>query len=353
LSIEDNQDHSDHRGQRGSCLDRFLAELPRDRQQLSTRRAEPGEDVAQSRHLKKRVVVVVFLLTMALSSFGMGIWPSQSIHSLTQTGQNFRRAALLDSLSLTDHDPSFIWNVTRTLNLAGYTVDYYPPSQVTVALFRDLPSKSYGLVIIRSHTAIYYGVPTSVSIVTSEIYDKSRYVYEQLGGQVAPAVVRPGNTFFAITPSFFKESMQGNFRGAIVVQMGCSSLQGNHYIATAFINKGASNFVGWDDSVGSGYTDRVTQNFVSSLARGDSVGEAVGIAGGPDPTFGGKLSFLDTALPSSEHFDDQLIAFGEFGILLSVTLLITARLVRGATNNRHCTFRTPLVPDNVINVLFE
>jgi len=339
LKEEDKRNESDSPGRREPDLDRILAELPRNRKRLLASKAEPARKVSLSNRSKKFIVVSAFLLTIALSSFVIGLWPSASIQSLSQMGRNTRKAALLDSLSLTDQDPLFIWNVTHTLNLAGYAVDYYSPSQVTVALYRELPLKSYGIVILRSHTAIYYGVPTSISIVTSETYDKSRYVYEQFVGQVAPAVVRPGNTFFAITPSFVKDAMQGNLRGTIVVQMGCSSLQGSHYIATAFISKGASNFVGWDDSVGSGYTDIVTQNFVSSLAHGSSVGDAVASAGGPDPAFHGRLNFLDTALSAREQFGDQLITFGGFTILLSVTLLVTMRLLRTATTYRNTAVR--------------
>jgi hypothetical protein len=283
------------------------------------------------------MLVVIFSI-IALSSFLGTAWSAQVFHSLFQTSQNIPRAALIDPLSLTDSDPSFLWNVTHTLNLAGYAVDYYPPSQVTVALFRDLPFQGYRIVIIRSHTAIFYGIPTSISIVTSEVYDKSKYIYEQLVGQVAPAVVRPGNTFFAITPSFVRDAMQGNFGGAVVVEMGCSSLQGNHYIATAFINKGVSNFVGWDDAVGSRYTDGVTQNFVSSLAHGHTVGDAVGSAGGPDPTYTGRLSFLNVALAGREQFGDQLITFSEFAILLSITLVVTWRVVRGTRRHRRVSF---------------
>jgi hypothetical protein len=184
------------------------------------------------------------------------------------------------------------------------------------------------MVIIRSHTARFFGVPTSLSIVTSEPYTTSRYVYEQLVGQVAPAVVRPGNTYFAITPSFVRDAMQGNFWGTMVIQMGCSTLQGNHAIATAFMIKGASAFVGWDDSVGSSYTDITTQNFVSSLVHGHVVGEAVASAGAPDPTYNGKLSFLDPATVSHDRFYNAIATFGEWAILLSVTLLVIEKFVK-------------------------
>ncbi|HWY27663.1 MAG TPA: hypothetical protein VNW25_00235 [Candidatus Sulfotelmatobacter sp.] len=318
---------------RESRLDSFLAESLGNQRSLSTQGVVAKRTVTRSHRLEKHVMLVAFLLIIAVSGFTVAVWPSQTLHSLIQMSQDTRKAALLDSLSLTDPDPSFIWNVTRTLHNSGYTVDYYGPHQVTVALFRSLPFHDYRIVIIRSHTAIFYGIPTSVSIVTSENYTESRYVYEQLVGQVAPAIVRPGNTYFAITPSFVRDAMQGNFRGTILVEMGCSSLQGDHYIATAFVSKGVSNFVGWDNAVGSRYTDGATQNFVSSLAGGKTLEEAIGSAGGPDPTYHGRLSYLDTALSGREQFGSPLITFSVFAILLSVTLLVTRRVI-GGTRSR-------------------
>ena len=243
-------------------------------------------------------------------------------------GQSSSRAALIDSLSVSDPDPLFVSNVTHTLSNAGITVDYYPPSQVTVGLFRNLPSEGYRMIIIRSHTATFFGVPTSLAIVTSEPYTKSKYVYEQLVGQVAPAVVRPGNTYFAITPSFVRDAMQGNFWGTVVIQMGCSTLQGNHAIATAFMLKGASAFVGWDDSVGSSYTDLTTENFLSSFVHGHVISEALSSAGGPDPTYNGRLSSLDPAAVSHDRFENAIATFGEWAVLLSVTLLVAEKLVK-------------------------
>jgi hypothetical protein len=265
---------------------------------------------------------------VVLSSLGLIASPPLPVHLLLHTNQSSPRAVLIDSLSLTDPDPPFVWNVTHSLSVAGYSVDYYGPSQVTVSLFRNLALQNYKLVIIRSHTATYQGVPTGLSIVTSEPYSKSKYVYEQLVGQVAPATVRPGNTFFSITPAFVRSAITGGFQDAIVIQMGCSALLGNHDIATAFIDKGASAFIGWDNLVSSWYTDVSTQNVVSSIVHGHTVGEAVSSAGGPDPGYGGQLGFLDAGSTSQARFNGQLTTVFGWIALFSVTLLVSRRLVR-------------------------
>jgi hypothetical protein len=213
------------KGRREHELDGLLARLLKQRHTSFNGRDMIQRRMAASLRLGRRRLLVALVLSVSLLGFVITAWPPQSLHSLFQTGQISSKAALIDSLSLSDPDPSFVWNVTRSLSSVGITVDYYGPSQVTVGLFRNLPSQGYRMLIIRSHTATFFGVPTSLSIVTSEPYTKSRYVYEQLVGQVAPAVVRPGNTYFAITPSFVRDAMQGNFWGTVVIQMGCSTLR--------------------------------------------------------------------------------------------------------------------------------
>lgn len=80
--------------------------------------------------------------------------------------------------------------------------------------------------------------------------------------------------------------------------------------------------------MGSWYTDVTTENLVSSLLRGHVVGEAVASAGGPDPVYNGRLSFLGPATVSHDRFDNALTTFGEWAILLSVTLLVAEKVVK-------------------------
>jgi len=253
-------------------------------------------------------------------------FPALQLHLIT--GENSLKAVLIDSLSLTDPDPLFISNVTHSLSVAGYAVDYYGPSTVTVDLFRNIALQNYRIVIIRGHTATYQGIPTSLSIVTTEPYSSLKHVYEQVIGQVAPAIVRPGNTFFAITPSFIRDAIKGNLRDTLVVQMGCGTLSGNRDIATAFIDKGANAFVGWNSTVSSWYTDFATQKFVTSLEHGQTVSEAVASAGGPDPVNGGRLGFLDAPATSQDQFNIRMTTILGTMIILSVSLLAVGKLVK-------------------------
>jgi hypothetical protein len=263
-----------------------------------------------------------------ICSLGMVSSPFQALQPLLSNGGSLQKAALIDSLSFTDPDPFFISNVTRTLSAAGYSVDYYGPSRVTVALFRNLAFQNYKLIIIRSHTATTWGIPTSLSIVTSEPYSSLKYAYQQLIGQVAPAVVRPGNSFFAITPSFIRDAISGNLRDTLVVQMGCGTLSGNREIATAFIDKGARGFIGWSDTVSSWYTDLAIQKFVGVLVHGHPIADAVTSAGGPDPVFGGRLGFLEAPDTSGAQLSLRMTSVLGSLIFLSAILLVTWRLFR-------------------------
>ena len=193
----------------------------------------------------------------------------------------------MDQLSLNYPDPSFTTNITNALNAAGYSVDYSGPSSTAVDSFRQLPDQGYDLIIIRAHTG------SSQSIITAEPYSQSEYVADQLAGRLVPAQVDGGPLYFAVTPKFVSQDMTGRFSESTIMVMGCSALEGTQEIATAFLDKGASFFVGWDSSVSIIHTDTSTVAFVKLLSGGKSLPEATALAGGVDPIYGAKLQYLD------------------------------------------------------------
>lgn len=235
-------------------------------------------------------------------------WPSQTTNGTLKT-------ALVDELALTDPNPSFITNITKTLSAAGYAVDYYSPSEVTVDLFRNLPLKDYRIVLIRSHTG------SSQSIITSQSYSTSQYGYEQLVDQVGSAVIGSGPLYFSITPSFVQDAVRGDFHGAVIIAMGCATFQGTPNLAKAFIHRGAADFVGWDTTVSPQHSDASTQNLVWYLAHGNTVQEAVVNAGVPDPVYHARLSYLDAGSVSKQQVANELITFGELAALISALVI--------------------------------
>lgn len=62
-----------------------------------------------------------------------------------------KTAAIVDQLSLSEPNPGFLASAARTLEQAGYLVDYYPADQVSVDLYRYLPTFDYDLIAFRVH----------------------------------------------------------------------------------------------------------------------------------------------------------------------------------------------------------
>jgi hypothetical protein len=183
------------------------------------------------------------------------------------------RAALVDEVSATIADPYFLQNVTDTLRSVGYTVDYYGPRAVTVDLFKTLPSKGYGIVILREHsTGLTGGV---IALVTSEVFDPSKYVSEQEAGLVLEATIGSNSTaYFAITPTFIREATQGIFPNTIIVATGCAGLADSE-MAQAFISRGAKVYISWDQVVFANQSDGGAILLIRSMTSGYRVDQAV------------------------------------------------------------------------------
>jgi hypothetical protein len=209
------------------------------------------------------------------------LWRLPASHGGSQA-----RAIVLDQLSLNYPDPAFNTNITNALKTAGYSVNYSGPSSNAIDSFRQLPEEGYDLIIIRAHTG------SSQSIITAEQYSQFEFVADQLSGKLVPAQVDGGHWYFAITPKFVRH-MAGSFSGSTIVVMGCSALEGTQDIASAFLDKGANFFVGWDSSVSIIHTDTSTVAFVHLLSTGKSLPEATAQASTADPVYGARLQYLD------------------------------------------------------------
>lgn len=234
-------------------------------------------------NLSLSIMIVVFLIVgITAWSTSNYLWRLPASHGSSQP-----RAIVIDQLALNYPDPLFTTNMTIALNSAGYSVDYSGPSSNSVDSFRQLPQEGYDLIIIRAHTG------SSQSIITTEPYSQSEFVADQLSGKLVPAQVDGGPLYFAITPKFVRQDLAGSFSGSTVIVMGCSALQGTQDIASAFLDKGANFFVGWDSSVSIIHTDTSTVAFVQLLSRGRTVPEATAQAGSADPVYGARLQYLD------------------------------------------------------------
>jgi len=221
-------------------------------------------------------VTGVFFLCFAACFFLN--YPDQSATLCAENQGTLAKAAIVDHLSISHPNPAFVKECTALLQRAGFTVDYYPGKKVTVELYRNLPARGYGLIVFRVHSA-YIDKYLSLAMFTSERYTRQRYVYEQLRNRVACGYIQPYNDgdakYLTITDKFVRFSMKGTFDDTLIVMMGCAGIK--KYAPKAFVQRGASAYIGWDGLVSAGHTDRATIRLLKHLlVEGQTIAGAVG-----------------------------------------------------------------------------
>jgi len=212
-----------------------------------------------------------------------------------------RKAALVDQIALTNQNPEFADQALTYLREAGFSVDVYEGEEITVEFFRTLPEKGYQLILFRSHATnilneTVQGGP--VFLFTSEPYDKNKYVKEQLANHIGRAkILYDDNSplYFAIVSGFVRHEMTGRFDDTLIIIGGCQSL-GTTDLAQAFIDRGASAVVGWNDWVELSHNDQALLHLlrgltVEKLTLEQAVRKTMNEIG-PDPTYGSTLTYL-------------------------------------------------------------
>lgn len=239
------------------------------------------------------LIGVIFFSILLINSILNKPSTSQPVGSNSQP-----KAAIVDQLSLTYPNQIFIQTATAILEQAGYAVDYYPGKNVTVDFYRDLATHGYKLIILRVHSALGGAGRPPLALFTSELYDKTKYFYEQLAEQLQIVLFNEGldrgTQYFGIMPSFITSSMNGRFGNATIIMMGCDGLAYN-YTADAFIEKGAGVVIGWTSSVSASYTDQTTtrllQHLITEKQTTKQATENTKKEVGPDPTYFSQLTY--------------------------------------------------------------
>jgi len=229
-----------------------------------------------STHYKKPISGIIgtgLVCFIALLLFRPSNLPCQASSSPV----GLAKAAIVDHLSTSWPNPAFVKECTALLKRAGYSVDYYKGEEVTVDFYRDLPTHGYKLIVLRVHSA-YIHKYLSLAMFTSEPYSKNRYVYDQLRNRVASGYIEPYHKgdprYLVITDKFIRYNMKGSFDNAIVIMMGCMGIK--QCAATAFIERGAQAYIGWDGLVSARHTDMATIQILKQLLQeNQSIGMAV------------------------------------------------------------------------------
>ena len=236
------------------------------------------------------VVIIGSILTiLAIGGLGWALLRSDSVaHSL-------HRAAIVDQVGLTHPNQEFIALASAMLETAGYQVDVYSGDEVTVEFYKNLATHGYYLIVFRTHSSDVD--PTGeIGLFTSELYGEDQWVMEQLRGHLAyghTLADAGGPAYFAIVAAFVREEMRGRFDDTLLIIGGCKILASPE-LAEAFLDRGASAVVGWDDTVDLAHNDRAILRLLLAI-----VGEKMPIAEavrrttidvGPDPVYHSWLS---------------------------------------------------------------
>lgn len=193
------------------------------------------------------------------------------------------RAAIIDQLSLVQPNQAFIDEVTTKLEASGFKVDIYRGEEVSINFYRELPRYGYKLIIFRAHSGLLEEREDSqlvakeaIYLLSGETYSPTKYVREQLTDQMLKAkMTEDYPAVFAINANFLLNSMQGTFANTVIIMMGCSTTYRPDMLL-AFIQKGASTYLGWKASVGLNYVDDATLKLITNLTdKGMPIDQAV------------------------------------------------------------------------------
>lgn len=170
------------------------------------------------------------------------------------------KAAIVDQLSIHYLNTTFMEKATAFLENAGFEVSYFESEVINVAFYQELFKNNYGIIILRTHSALRYDAPL-IDLFTSETYNDKSYSDYRQNGLVTKGeyFFEQGIYYFAVTPKFVESF--GRFYKSIIIAMGCSTLN-NTSLAQAFLNKGAKAFVGWTNIVLPNDTDYETAKFL-------------------------------------------------------------------------------------------
>jgi len=211
------------------------------------------------------------------------------------------KAVIVDQLSSVQENDVFVTSVTEELEDYGFQVDLCQGDNVTVDFYRELATHGYKLIIFRAHSGLLAENEVTQDrtvLFTNEEYNQLDHYAEQLNDRLVMARVGEGYPMvFGIPPKFIVESVEGSFDDTVVIMMGCSGLFLRD-LAPAFIDKGASVYVGWNGSVELYYVDEATPYLIEQLCSGNrTIKEAVADTMeviGPDPEHGSGLKYYPT-----------------------------------------------------------
>lgn len=213
---------------------------------------------------KKRAQVISIIITLAIifsliilaAYYLTGYFSSGSNNANNQNGgainDNSLKAALIDALYSTQPNDAFTNALKKTLTDAGFKVDIFQGTQVTVDFLKKLP-KGYKLIILRMHSAL--GSNNWLYFFTAEPYSVGKYTQEQQLELVKEAWTTDDSLHvFAVSWGFIKKCMTGKFNGTLVIAMGCDGTR-DPLMIKEFLDQGAVGYISWNGPVSLEHSD--------------------------------------------------------------------------------------------------
>lgn len=269
-------------------------------------------EIRAIKNRERRMLTAIFLsfilIVIALSAYfgylifhsssGEDVLPEPTLQFKPTEPNSELKAAIVDHLSLTMPNETFVQVTATILTKANYTVDYFSGEKVTVNFYRNLPMGRYKLTILRVHSALDANGEPPLALFTSEPLDSRKHVNEQLTEQVQGVTFlpyRPGDkAYFGIVPKFIESSVKGEFLNSVIIAMGCDGLRYTD-MAQAFIEKGAKAYISWNASVSASHTDVATTQLLKHLVTEEqTIEQAVENTMqevGPDPAYKSLLTY--------------------------------------------------------------
>jgi len=218
--------------------------------------------------MKRYLATVSFVLALTAAVTSCGQAPAGD--------GSLPKAAIIDQLYLLEPNPAFIAGATQELESGGFKVDLWQGDNITVDFYRGLPERGYKLIVFRVHSGILLEMAgekvtplKTTYLFTGETYTTTRYVSEQLSDRVSNAMMAESYPLvFAVNSEFIRKDSRGNFAHTVILAMGCESSYLDD-MAAAFIDKGASVYVGWSTMVSLEYVDTATLDLLGNLRTGN------------------------------------------------------------------------------------
>lgn len=217
-------------------------------------------------------------------------WPSASPQAQNDTNANVPRAAILDGLYDKASNTTLTESMVQYLSNAGYVVDVYRGTNVTINLLRNIGG--YKIVILRLHSTVH--TDNFLYLFSGEEYTESKYVEEQLAGAVRKAYTfnESEPPYFALNSVFIGTLKPNGLNGTILIMMGCNGTA-NQYVIQRFFQEGINAYISWDGYVNLPHSDEATLRLVKAMCleglSPKAAVEKVNNEVGPDPSYESQL----------------------------------------------------------------